>query len=421
MDNESEVLLDFEVRKRSKSKEPNDEIAENVKLFLQYNSHLVPTIQPNHFKTASNPNTRVREYLYANVSEITVCDETEDVGEDFSVGNIFVYELSRSERDEELLENDEEDIAACQIWNLPCRDFHSLWESLHMKSNIKIDLLNFPRSSLFFAEHGINKHLISWNKVILLHGPPGTGKTSLCKGLAQKLAIRLVPSRFEQAMLLEINAHSLFSKYFSESGKLVMKMFQRIKEYLDNAGVLVMLLIDEVESLTAARSTSKDEPSDAVRVVNALLTQLDQIKEYPNALILTTSNVTGRIDLAFVDRADLKIFIDLPGPSAIYDILKTSVDELMRGGIIVDEKQLRYAGEMVVGDESEHESSLIATSKKAQGLSGRALRKLPFLAHVKHIKTPNGKCSLRQYLSAISKMVQSELSDRNDLEKQVNL
>ena len=54
---------------------------------------------------------------------------------------------------------------------------------------------------------------------------------------------------------------------------------------------------------------------------------------------------------------------------------------------------------MVVGDESEHESSLIATSKKAQGLSGRALRKLPFLAHVKHIKTPNGKCSLRQYLS----------------------
>ena len=50
--------------------------------------------------------------------------------------------------------------------------------------------------------------------------------------------------------------------------------------------------------------------------------------------------MTGRIDLAFVDRADLKIFIDLPGPSAIYDILKTSVDELMRGGIIVDEKQL---------------------------------------------------------------------------------
>ena len=38
------------------------------------------------------------------------------------------------------------------------------------------------------------------------------------------------------------------------------------------------------------------------RVVNALLTQLDSLKSEPNVLILTTSNITGAIDLAFVDR-----------------------------------------------------------------------------------------------------------------------
>ena len=60
----------------------------------------------------------------------------------------------------------------------------------------------------------------------------------------------------------------------------------------------------QVESLTAARKSamSGSEPSDAIRVVNALLTQIDQIKRYPNVIILTTSNVTGAIDLAFVDR-----------------------------------------------------------------------------------------------------------------------
>ena len=51
----------------------------------------------------------------------------------------------------------------------------------------------------------------------------GTGKTSLCKALAQKMSIRL-SGRYEFGQLVEINSHSLFSKWFSESGKLVQKM-----------------------------------------------------------------------------------------------------------------------------------------------------------------------------------------------------
>ena len=53
--------------------------------------------------------------------------------------------------------------------------------------------------------------------------------------------------------MVEISAHSLFSKYFSESGKLVQKLFRRIGEIIEEPDCLVFILIDEVESLTVAR------------------------------------------------------------------------------------------------------------------------------------------------------------------------
>lgn len=139
-------------------------------------------------------------------------------------------------------------------------------------------LLSYAHSALLFSDAGVDTNLITWNHVILLHGPPGacacplavasvaapasrplqhadihppphaaplhlhlrpplctpagTGKTSLCKALAQKLAIRL-SHRFASAQLIEINAHSLFSRWFSESGKLVTRLFAHITEMVD--------------------------------------------------------------------------------------------------------------------------------------------------------------------------------------------
>ena len=61
------------------------------------------------------------------------------------------------------------------------------------------------------------------------------------------------------------------------------------------------------------------------RVVNALLTQLDQIKMEPNVLILTTSNITGAIDGAFVDRADIVQYIGPPNQAAVYQILFSAI------------------------------------------------------------------------------------------------
>ena len=98
---------------------------------------------------------------------------------------------------------------------------------------------------------------------MLFYGPPGTGKTSLCRALAQKLSIRLsdrcvviMPimsvlhvevicglDRYPGARLLEINSHSLFSRWFSESGKLVQRLFTTVNDMVEDEETFVIVLI----------------------------------------------------------------------------------------------------------------------------------------------------------------------------------
>ncbi|KAK2466496.1 hypothetical protein APHAL10511_002138 [Amanita phalloides] len=326
---------------------------------------------------------------------------------------IHVYQPSDTDSFEEYanpsgVRDDDDDTMAASVCELPNRSWEGLWDSLIYADDIKLKLLNYIHATLVLSDANIDFNLVSWNRVVLLHGPPGTGKTSLCRALAQKLSIRL-SHRYTHARLLEVNSHSLFSKWFSESGKLVQRLFNSIAELADEEDAFLVVLIDEVESLTAARAGAMagTEPSDGLRVVNALLTQLDKLKHRKNVLVMSTSNLVKAIDSAFVDRADIVQYVDLPPREAIYEILRTCLGEMIDKDIIIPTivptfKQAHMyeltvnvsqpsAHSTVSGDAHERSKNVgirlmaLATQCKANSMSGRALRRLPVLALARYI------------------------------------
>lgn len=233
------------------------------------------------------------------VSSLLVCDLGNNVMVSFWQSKLIIHCFRQFESppEKDFLDNTDgnEELPATEQWELPNMHLQDLWESIIVDDQIKKQLLGYTNSSLLFSDASLNSSIITWNRMILLYGPPGTGKTSLCKALAQKLSIRH-NKRYASTILIEINSHSLFSKWFSESGKLVMKLFDHVSDIADDEDTLVIVLIDEVESITATRVASGAEPGDAVRVVNAVLTSLDSLRRKKNVLILCTSNIVDTID-----------------------------------------------------------------------------------------------------------------------------
>ncbi|XP_041984705.1 pachytene checkpoint protein 2 homolog [Aricia agestis] len=413
-------LLHVEIVQKRNSIAKKSFIVDAVKGFLSNYSSITPGVTIHNHEFEENPN------LLEHVECISFCDTEQDsevVGSEANfVYHVYTLDTFGVETDTMTDTASGEELSAADVWALPAEEFHGLWESLVFDSELKEDLLKFVETAFEFADLRVDPNVISWNRVVLLHGPPGTGKTSLCRALAQKLAIRL-GDRFPRARLLEINAHGLFSKWFSESGKLVAKLFDRIREIVDDPKMLACVLVDEVESLAHARRAALAglEPSDSIRAVNAILTQLDRLKRYPNALVLTTSNVTGAIDVAFVDRADIKRHVGPPSERAAYEILRGCCAELMARGVVAPREQLfalRVLEAARFADTEGSRASLrlwaAARAAATHSISGRALRRLPFLARALY---SGARPPLLQFIEALHAALTSHLADASDLEK----
>ncbi|MEM0471218.1 MAG: AAA family ATPase, partial [Candidatus Anstonellales archaeon] len=149
---------------------------------------------------------------------------------------------------------------------------------------------------------------------VLLYGPPGTGKTLLAKAAATEA----------NANFIVINGPEVFSKWVGESEKNVREVFKKARQTAP-----CIIFIDEIDAIASTRSSDEAESVER-KVVNALLTEMDGIKNNRRILIIGATNRIDIIDPALLrpGRFDRKIEIGIPNREERLEILKIHTQKM---------------------------------------------------------------------------------------------
>jgi len=268
------------------------------------------------------------------------------------------------------------DVIADQI-KLPNEDFAGAWSAIKLPTNVRERLLAQSLLALQLRQQ-FPFEAMPVHGLIILSGPPGTGKTTLARGLANKVAEALTGVG---ASYIEIDPHALMSSSHGRSQKEVTKLFhQVIPEFAD--GGPCMVLLDEVETLAADRQRMSLEtnPIDVHRATDAALAGIDILtRRHRNVLLFGTTNYPLAVDRALMSRADWIEEIGPPGPEARTDIITEVLDQL--------------AGAWPrVADLKSQIGAFVAAS---EGLDGRRLRKAIVSAAAASVETAKDLNKLR--------------------------
>lgn len=137
-----------------------------------------------------------------------------------------------------------------------------------------------------------------WRSV-LIHGPPGSGKTLLAKILYAETKNSLT--------FFNITSSIVVSKWRGESEKLLKILFFLAQKYAPS-----IIFFDEIEGLTSKRDRITDHESSK-RFKNELLQLMDGLDQSNTGVfLLASTNLPWEIDDAFLRRFEKKLLVQLP-------------------------------------------------------------------------------------------------------------
>lgn len=152
---------------------------------------------------------------------------------------------------------------------------------------------------------------------IVFHGPPGTGKTFMAKGLATEIGLPFA----------KLSGADVQSKWINESAQKINTLFDEAKTVAEAEGGAVVFL-DELDAVLKQRGSAGQSHEEDNKVVAEFLNHLQETSEYDILFVGATNRLDALDDAGIrAGRIDKKIHVGKPDQDARKAILRSQLTD----------------------------------------------------------------------------------------------
>ena len=218
------------------------------------------------------------------------------------------------------------------------KNFDSLGGMDEIKENLRDNVI-FPLKNPEAAKLDEVEYGRKYPRGIMLYGPPGCGKTSVVEALAMESGLPL----------FKLKISKVGSIYVNGTPTNLQKVFDYLEATSKKRNTPVLLLMDEMETLTASRNGGLGGGDEHTKTVDTLLPFLAEARG-KGIMVFAATNKFDMIDDAVKSRMQDKIYVGVPDEKTREEVIKILLNKRTKGqALAANEKELHKVAQITKG------------------------------------------------------------------------